>query len=184
MFVSLRSFFQDHSRLKGSVRTITGVSMFVALYTALSFFTIPLTPTLRISFSFLALAASCYFYGLGPNLAGAFVCDLLGFLIHPEGGYVPFFALVLMLDALIYSLFFYGQKKVSLWRVAAARSLVMALSHLILNPLLLMFMYQTPFWSLLLTRLPKNLIMLPIEILLLALVLNICSRIKAARKSF
>lgn len=183
MFVSLRTFFQEHSSLKNSVRTITGVSLFVALYTALSFFTIGLTPTLRISFSFLALAASCYFYGLGPNLAGAFVCDLLGFLIHHEGGYVPFFALVLMLDAAIYSLFFYGQKKVALWRIISARTLVMVLSHLILNPLLLMFMYQMPYWSLVMTRLPKNLIMLPIEILLMTLVLNICSRIRTARRA-
>lgn len=60
----------------------------------------------------------------------------------------------------------------------------MVVSHLVLNTLLLTFMYQTPFWTLVLTRLPKNLIMLPIEILLLALTLNVCTRIKTARKSF
>lgn len=182
MHVSLRSFFQAHSGRISSLRTLTGTAMFVALYMALSFFTVSFTPTLRISFSFLALAASCYFYGLGPNLIAAFACDFLGFVIHPEGGYVPFFALILMLNAAFYSLFFYGQKKVSLWRILAANALVMVISHLILNPLVLTLMYGTPYWTLLVTRLAKNLIMYPVEVFLLVLTLNICSRIKASRK--
>lgn len=161
------SFWSWHSASLKNVKTLTGLALFCALYVALAFFTIHITPTLFVSFSFLALAASCSLYGLWPNLIFAFAADLLGYLVNPAGTYMPLFALVLMVKAAIYSFFFYGRKKISWTQVIPAQLLVVLLCNLLLNPIILSMMYQTPFWALLLSRLLKNAILLPIECLAL-----------------
>lgn len=161
-----------------NTRVLTGLALFLALYTVLRFVSINLTPTLRVSFSFLALAASCMCYGLWPNLILAFFCDFLGFAVHPDGAYMPLFALVIMARAVIYSAFFYNRKQISIGRILIAQLLTTILCSLILNPMLLSFMYQTPFWSLLPQRLLKNAILYPIECGLLYLVLQSVLKIR------
>lgn len=162
----------------GSTKVLCTVALFVALYTALSAITIPLSPTLRISFSFLAMAASCYFFGIWPNLIAAFACDYLGFLMQPAGGYVPLFALILMVKAVIYAMSFYGRERIGVPRIMITQLLVSVLCNILLNPLLLSVMYDMPYWSLAVGRVVKNALLYPVECLLLYLVLQLCTRLK------
>lgn len=162
---SVQHFFQGASL--SSVKTIAGLSLLLALYVLLNMLTINLSPTLRIRFSFAALALSCWLYGLWPNLLFAAAADLLGFLVHPDGTYVPLLALVLMVKAAIYCLFFYGQREIPLWKIVAAQFLVDLVANVLLNPLLLSWMYQMPYWALVVSRLVKNAILWPVESLLL-----------------
>jgi ECF transporter S component (folate family) len=152
-----------------SVRTMAGLALFCALYVVLQSVTVNLSPTLRISFSFLALAASCMCYGLVPNLVMAFAADLLGFLVHPDGTYLPFFAFILMIKAAIYSFFLY-KKPVSAKNIVAAQFIAVLVCNVLLNPLALSLLYQSPFWVLLTSRLVKNALLFPIECGLLYLV--------------
>ena len=181
-----RRSFMDHTRpsiihYKSSnlfnIRVLCGISLFIALYLVLAAFKISLSSTLRISFTFLALGASCCFFGLWPNLISAFICDFLGWLIHPDGPYVPLFAMVLMAEAAIFSFFFYGREKIGLGRVILAKGLATILCNLILNPLILSMMYQLPFWVTFSTRLVKNAVLFPVEVFLLYLVLQMCIRL-------
>lgn len=164
-----------------SLKVLCTVALFVAMYTALSAVTIPLSPTLRISFAFLALAASSYFFGVWPNVIAAFACDFLGFLMNPQGGYVPFFALILMVKATIYAMSFYRRDKISVLRVIMTQLVVSVLCNILLNPLLLSVMYDMPYWSLAIGRVAKNAILLPVECFLLYLVLQLCIRMRKSK---
>lgn len=161
-FFSVRSY-PPLSNLK----VLSLEALLLALYLVLGLVTIPLSPTLRVSFSFLAMAISCYFFGFWPNVPFAFAADLLGYLIRPDGPYMPLFALVALVNVMIYSWFFYFQEKITLPRIIMAKGVQVVISNLILNPLILKLMYQTPFWALLSTRLVKNLIEFPVDVILL-----------------
>ena len=83
---------------------------------------IQLGPTLRISFQYLASAATGLLLGPGPALLAAAGADLIGFLIRPMGTYFFGFTLSAAVSGLIYGLFFY-RRDVRLWRVLLAKLL-------------------------------------------------------------
>lgn len=179
--MSVHSLFSWKSKSIYSLNVLTGCSLLCALYTVLRFFTIPLSATLFVSFSFLALALSCRLYGIWPNMIFAFAADFLGYVVNPKGAYNPLLAVVLMVKALIYCLFFYGQKKVSVPRILLAQFLASLICNVLLNPLILSWMYQMPWWSLVVSRVAKNLILYPIECLLLYLVFKLSDKIEARK---
>lgn len=172
--------FSSYPSLKNG-RVLTTEAMLLALYLALGFFTLSLSPTLRVTFSFLAMALSCYFFGFWPNVPFAFAADLFGYLLRPDGAYMPLFILVAVANAAIYSFFFYPRKEVKWYTVLLAKAVQVVLCNLLLNPLILQLMYQTPFWSLLLSRVIKNLIQFPLDVVLLFLVLRFAQRMVSSR---
>lgn len=117
-------------------------------------------------------------FGLWPNVLAAFLVDLLGYLAHPVGPYMPLFALTAILNAVIYSVCFYGMQKISLKRVALAKGMSTILCNIVINPILLSMLYGTPFWVLMSERLVKNLILFPIETAMLYFVIRECIRLK------
>ncbi len=157
-------------------RTITGMALLAALYVLLNSLIINLSPTLRISFSFLALAVSCSLYGFLPNVLFCFVVDFLGFMAHPDGPYMPAFVLILIVKAFIYSFFFYNQN-VTVIKIIGAQFLVAVFANILLNSLILMFMYQMPYWVTVSERLLKNAICFPIECLFLWLFFKLKDRL-------
>lgn len=178
---ALMTSFRTSARSLKDIRVLTGTALFCALYMILSMFNIYFTPTLRITFGFLAMAASCYFYGMAPNLIGAFVCDFLGWALHPDGAWFPGYALNAMFQAAVYSAFFYQMKELKLWKVLAARLLVVLVVNLVLNPLWLSLMYGDSFWVLMTARIVKNIIMYPIDCFMLVMVLRLCVKLKQQR---
>ncbi len=147
-------------------KTITGMALLAALYVLLNSLIINFSPTLRVSFSFIALAVSCSLYGFLPNVLFCLVVDFLGFIVHPDGAYMPAFALVLIVKAFIYSFFFYHQK-ITVIKIIVAQLLVAILANILLNSFILMFMYHMPYWVSVSERLLKNVICFPIECLFL-----------------
>ena len=172
------SLFGFKSRSLFNVRVLCGTALFAAMAIALRFVSINLSESLRISFTFLAVAASCYFFGLWPNVISAFFIDFFGFILHPDGPYVPVFALVIVMEAVIYALFFYGRDRISLWRVISAHALMVIVCQLLLNPWILSFMYDVPFWVMVTGRLLKNALLFPIECTLLYFLLKVCADLK------
>jgi ECF transporter S component (folate family) len=160
------------------IRTITGVAMFCAVYVVLSSFNIYITPMLRITFGYLAVAASCYFFGIAPNLIAAFITDFLGWVIHPEGAYFFGYAVNAMFQALVYGWFFYRKETISWKSVITARALVVLVNNLILNPLWLSIMYGDSWFVLMSGRIVKNLVCFPIDCILLMLVLRLCLKLR------
>lgn len=184
---SVQSILHWKSASVTNVKTMTTLALLIALYCVLQMVTIDLSTTLRVSFSFVALALSCALYGFWPNVVFAFIADFIGYLVHPDGVYMPLFALILVVKAWIYTCFFYNQKKVSIPRLLLGQLCAVVVCNVLLNPLLLNLMYGMPYWVLVTSRLVKNALCYPIECLALYLalktVLNIYYRVKPAAAS-
>ncbi len=164
------------------LQTLTGLSLLCALYVVLQMVTINLSPMLQITFSFVTLALSCYLYGFWPNVIFCLAVDFLGFIVHPDGVYMPLFALVLMVKAWIYTMLLY-RKKISWTRVALAQFLVDLTGNILLTPLLLSMMYSVPYLAAVSARLVKNAILFPIETVLLLVVFQAAKQIPAFKKA-
>ncbi|TGY65257.1 folate family ECF transporter S component [Dubosiella muris] len=172
---------KDNVRSLKNTRVLVGVALFCGLQIILNSFNIYLGPTLRITFGFLATAASCYFYGPYPNMLAAFVMDFIGYAMHPDGPYFPGYALNAMLIALIFSSFFY-QQTIKLWKIVVARALIVVFVYMILNSLWLSIMYGDSFFVLLGARVLKNVILFPVDVALLFSILKICERLRPSIK--
>lgn len=125
---------------------------------------------IKFSFTFLIVALLAKWFGPWWGMMTAAVVDVVGTLM--TGG--PFFigfTLSAILGSLIYALFLYRQPA-SWLRIAAAAVIIAVVVNALLNTLWVTIMYQTPFWSLLPLRLLKQLIVTPIQIVLLYWLLN------------
>lgn len=177
------SIFRWKSEPIAQTRTMTGLALFTALYVLLNALTIQISPTLRISFSFLALAVSCRRYGFWPNVVLCFAADFLGYMVHPDGAYVPLFALILIVKAFVYIQLFYDKKHIRLWQVLLAQFLADGIGNVLLNPLILSVMYQMPYWVLVTSRLLKNACCYPFECAALFVVIRIAfDKLNVSRK--
>lgn len=175
----IRIFKESAAELK-NVRCLSVTGLLVAIYAALEFVMIQPTETLKINFGFLAVAAIGMFYGPVVGMFGAGICDVVGFLVRPSGGFVPIFTMIAMVQGLIYGLAAYrkhsartgwGKTAEIAVRVSIARVLDVAIINLLLNTLAVSMMYSKAFGALFSARLVKNLVELPFDILLIAAIL-------------
>ena len=156
--------------------TITGAALLLAISVILDQFTLEITPTLKVGFGFLVTALSGMLYG--PVVAGVMggVGDIVKFIIKPTGTFFPGFTLNAILGGILYGLFFY-KNKVSVPRCILSKTLANLVINILLNTLWLSILYGKAFTVLVVPRITKNLIALPIEIILLWLVLGGLSRV-------
>lgn len=162
------------------VRSLTGGAMLTGISAILNRFTIVLTPYLRISFAFLAVALTGMFYG--PFLAGMMgvVVDLLRYMVVGGGQYFPGFTLNEFLVGFLYGFFLY-RKPVTIGRVFLAKLAVMLLINFCLTPLWMSILYGDSFIVLLSARILKNFIMLPVETAMLYVVCKRAGELKICK---
>lgn len=159
------------------VRSLAGAGILAAAGMALKSLTIDITQLLRITFAFLPTALSGYLYGpVVAGFAGA-VLDVLGYLIHPTGAYFPGFTLGAFLNGMLYGLWLW-KRPVSLWRTGVACATSTVMMSFLLNPLWLTIMYGEAWLPMVLVRIPKNAIQLPVNIALLFLLLKLVEKQK------
>lgn len=131
------SFKRSLSELR-NIRCIAVVGVFIAIFVVLDGFgSIRIGEFLKINFAYLALASIGMLFGPTVGLISGFACDLVGYLVNPVGGFLPWLALITALEGMIYGLFLYGfvpekSIKQSL-KIYAARLVVVVLCNLILN---------------------------------------------------
>ena len=125
---------------------------------------------IKISFSFIFLAIIGYKYG--PILCGILsaMADVITFISKPIGPYQPLLTLSAVLVGIIYGLFLYKNKN-TLPRIIAA-CLVVAIINQFLNTYFIAMIYGKVFSEFFILRLPENLIMIPIEIIVIYIVLK------------
>ena len=168
-------------KLKGeklsSPNTLTGAAMLTALYIILSVFTLKLSTTWELGFSFAALAVCGMLYGpLVAGIVGA-AGDIIGFFISPNGFFFPGFTLSEFIMGFLYGLMLY-KKPVSGKRVMAAVLVVMIVCNLILTPIWLNMMYGTALIAA--PRIIRNVIMYPINS---ALLYSVLKALRSIRKT-
>ena len=88
--------------------------------------------------------------------------DLVKFFMKPDGPFFFGFTFNAMLAAFIYGCFYY-RRKLTIWRVLAAKFVVILIVNVLLNTLWLDMLYGKGFLAILPMRALKNLIMWPID---------------------
>ena len=154
-----------------SVRTMIFSAVMIAVCIALSHFQIPLTETLSLSVTFLARALCSLVCGPLAVLVFAVAEDTLSFFLSSGGyPYFPGYVLTTMLGCFTYALCFY-RARISWGRIILAKTLT-NIQNVLLGALWSSILYSKGYWYYLTTSAIKNVLYLPLQIVLLALVLR------------
>ncbi|MDR1755207.1 MAG: folate family ECF transporter S component [Eubacterium sp.] len=174
--------FRDSLKELKSIKCLVITGMLIACYVILKNFLAFNALTIKINFAFLPLAAIGMFFGPFVSVVSAIACDLIAVMTNPlyAGSINPIFTLITMFEGLIYGIFLYrydAKNKMSmcLSKIIIAQSIIVLIGHLILNTgaLYVLGMIKTgeSFYSLILMRVVKNLIELPVDLFLIFAVL-------------
>ncbi len=162
------SFWKQAAAEFYDLRTLTAVSLVLALTVAISNFFIPLGENLNIFFTFLPKAVYCAIGGPLLGMAAGFAGDIIGYLMHPTGPYFFGYTLSSMLGCFVYGLLFY-KTRITLPRMIIAKTFINLFVNMGLGSLWSYMMYGKGYLFYLGRSVVKNLPLLPIEIVLLFL---------------
>lgn len=158
------------SELK-SLRSILICALLIAVRVALKSVKIPVGDSLSIYVGFLVNSVSGAVCGPVLSLISGAVCDILGWLIAPAGPFMPLFTLIEMFCAFCYSICLYSTK-INIGKIALSKALVNIFGNIVFSSFALSIYYEKGVLLYLLPRIAKNILMLPIEIVLLVLLFN------------
>lgn len=173
------SIFSDSAKELTKLKCVVMTGMLIAVNVLLSIFImIPVGQTIKISFSFLALAAIGMLFGPIPAAIAAGISDILGFFLANKtgGAYHPGFTLVQVTAGLIYGICLYKAEMGKFFpvRCIVSKTLVVIVCNLLMNTYFISVLYGTgSFVSMLMPRLIKNAVQLPVDIVLLSLVMPV-----------
>lgn len=146
-------------------------ALITAIRIALKSVRIPIMENLYITMGFLPNALGSLIYGPILAILSAIVSDTLGALLFPVGAYFPPFALVEIMGSLIFALFLY-RAPITIWRVAASKLCVNIICNILLTPIFLSWMGGTALALLSTPRIIKNMVLFPVEAILLTLLID------------
>jgi ECF transporter S component (folate family) len=117
--------------------------------------------TLKIGLGVLPVIVTAVLYGpLYGGTVGA-LTDLLQALIFPKGAYMPWFTVIGALFGVIPGIFFVKGQKPTLKRIFVAVFSGQTVCSVVLNTLLLMWLYGSP-WQIVYARLINQAVMIPL----------------------
>lgn len=151
-------------------------AMLTAMRIAVKSLSIPVGPSLKITFGFLVNAVGSMIYGPAVAVAASAVSDTLGAILFPSGTYFFPFIFEEIAGGVLFALFYY-RARLSATRVMLGRLAVTAVCNLILNPLLLMWYYAVivgkSYAFMTWPRLAKNIALFPLQTVALVLLFNL-----------
>lgn len=152
-----------------SVRAQVALAMLLALNVVLSYFgAVYLTQDLKISTSFLAMAATAYLFGPVPAALSGALTDVIQYLLRPVGPFFPGYMISGIFNGLILGGFLYRREGRALKiAIPVARLITNLFVNVCLNTLWLHLLYGTPVVALLPPRLLKNAVLYPVEVALM-----------------
>lgn len=157
-----------------STKALALAGLFIALKIAMSaiYFTVPGPTETRIYFSFIITSLGSMIYGPFLGLWAGFVSDTVGFLVYPTGSYFFGYCITSMVTGLLYGLFLY-QQKITVLRLFICKASVNIICNIGLNGLWASMLSGGHLFTIMLSRTPKNLMMLPIEVTLLYITFSV-----------
>ena len=151
-------------------------ALMIALRVALKSISIPIAANLRINVAFFINAFGAMVFGPVVAIAAAAVSDTQGCLLFPSGPYFFPFIFIEIAGSLIFALFLY-RTEVTALRVTLSRFCIDFFVNIVLNTPIMWLYYQMVmgktykiFDAL---RIVKNLVMFPLEAVLLVLFLRV-----------
>lgn len=134
--------------------------------------------TVKVGLGFIGTVLLAYFFGPLWGSVGGGISDLVSSAIFGnQGGFFIGFTITAMVGPLIYALFLYN-KPLKIWRIVVATILTTLIANIGLNTLWLHLMYKMNFTAALIQRLPKELIVPWIQMIVIYFVLQAVSRVK------
>lgn len=174
------SLFRQSVQQGKGIQALAVTAMFVALLIVFNRLIIWAAPTLKIGFGFLALACIARLYGPVMAMKAGAIADIVSYILYPVGGfYFPGFTLTKLLEGMIYGCCLYGGA-LSWRRIFLARALVSFVLNVGLNSFWLKILYGQAILAMLPTRLLKNALLFPVEVLLLFMIIRVVDRVSEA----
>lgn len=165
------SFWREAGESFRSMRTLVFSAVMIAVCIALSHFQIPLTEGLALNVTFLARALCALVCGPLAVLVFAVAEDTLSFFLSSGGyPYFPGYMITTMLGCFTYALCFY-RAKIS-WRRIVLAKVLTNIQNVLLGALWSSILYSKGYLYYFATSAVKNVLYLPLQIVLLALVLR------------
>jgi ECF transporter S component (folate family) len=184
--MSFFSMFGTSFKEFRNVRTVLITGLFIAVSMVLEMFSINLA-LFKINFAFLAIAVIGMLFGPSVGLVAGMLCDIVGFIAKPDGGFFPAYVLVAGLQGLIYGICLYHRADPQLRflkrqsstivlciRAVIARLLDVVIINLLLNTALNLhygFIPAEAYGTAVIARTAKNVLELAADIPLLMLIL-------------
>lgn len=202
---SFFSMFVKSAKEFRHIKCITITGVFIAVSMLIEMFSIDLQ-FVKINFAFLAIAVIGMLFGPVVALFAGFGCDIVGFFVHPSGGFLPAYVLVAGLQGFIYGLVLYHKNDkhsiiltnnqnnkstdITLFlKAIIARLIDILVINLLLNTKLNLhygFIPEQAYGAAIVSRIAKNMIELcvdlPILFIILPVALNAYKHIGSTRK--
>lgn len=153
-------------------KTLTVCAMFMAMSVVLGFYTIQIGDYLKIGFSSLVNESIAYLFGPVIGCFFGAASDIIKYMVRPTGPFFFGFTLNAMLAGLMNGCILY-KKPPRIGRIFAAQLIVSLICNILLGTYWLTLLYGKAFLVLLSPRLIKNLVMVPVNTLLLYSILKI-----------
>ena len=149
-----------------NLRLLVLAALLVAGRVAITSFYVMVGENLKISFGLFLNALGSLIYGPFVGILTGFATDILGTIIHPIGPFFPGYTLTAMAGSFVYALFFY-RARITVRRVVLCKLCVNLFVNVGLNCLWSAILYSKGYFYYLAKSLAKNLVMLPIEVVIL-----------------
>ncbi|MEG0307181.1 MAG: folate family ECF transporter S component [Clostridium sp.] len=156
---------ESSSELK-KTKSLTNLALLAALNIIMGSLFIELSSILRIGFSFIVVGVSAMLYGPVATGVVGVLADILKYMIRPSGVFFIGFTVNEFLSGFLSGLILY-KKHVTIKRTFFARLVVMVTVNLILTPIWLSILYGKGIMIYVSARIVKNIILLPIETIVL-----------------
>ncbi len=148
------------------VGSLVILALMIGLNIVLSRFVSIKAMNFKISFTFLTIVLSAYFYGYYGAIMVALFGDLLGALLFPIGPYNPLLTLTSIMCAVVYAYFFY-KKDLSNNNIILACLINRFIISLFINTTIISLMYNLSFKATFITRIYSSTVMFVVEVLAL-----------------
>lgn len=148
------------------VGSLVILALMIGLNIMLSRFVSIKAMNFKISFTFLTIVLSAYFYGYYGAIMVALFGDLLGALLFPIGPYNPLLTLTSIMCAVVYTYFFY-KKDLSNKNIIFACLINRFIISLFINTTIISLMYNLSFKATFITRIYSSTVMFVVEVLAL-----------------
>ena len=164
-----KQYWLNAAKETRNIRKLTLCALLISLQIAVASNYILIGENLRLYGSFFIICLNSCLGGPIMALISGFVADTLGFLLFPSGNYFFGYAISGMMGAFIYALFTW-KTKLSILKLALAKLTVNLFVNVFLGSLWTSMLYTKGFLFYVSASLIKNLLLFPIEVILLVLV--------------
>ena len=167
---------QDGLSLKKRTMKLVMCALLLSLAGVVSLVEIMPIQEMKITFTFIFIALCGYLYGPATGMAFGASADIIGYMVNPAGGMLfPGFTVTALISGFFYGLVLNREHakngKLPTWRIILAKALDTFVCNIILNTFCCSVLYGDTFIALLPARVVKNLIMLPIETVILVFII-------------